>query len=154
MKISNLKKLSIASSLAVSLLVSLEGYGSTPYLDSAGVWTDCYGNTHSVSKNHIRTQEECKVLLNKEVDKLGKKIISDHPTIPRNTLIAVISWSYNVGIGAYNSSTLNKKLYKQDWLGACNELKRWNKITLNGVKITLPGLNNRRDKEYQVCISI
>ena len=144
-------KAKTAASLAASLLILLEGYGAKPYLDSAGVLTDCYGNTHNVSKDHVRTQAECKDLLNTEAGRLAAKVYKDAPDIPKRVAVATISWAYNVGDGAYATSTLRRKLLQGDWQGACDELPRWIKITVMGVKITLPGLVNRRDKEYAVC---
>lgn len=100
-----------AVALAVGLLMPLEGrHKDGVYVDIAGVLTDCYGNTKNVRKGFIRSEAECKALLNGEAERIGTYIIKDTPTIPKEVLAATISWSYNVGDGAYRSSTLRKHL--------------------------------------------
>jgi lysozyme len=61
---------------------------------------------------------------------------------------AYVSLSYNIGSGAFCSSTLVKKLNAQDYAGACQEILRWDRA--KGIKIK--GLTNRRQQEYQKCI--
>ncbi|ELY4257915.1 glycoside hydrolase family protein, partial [Cronobacter sakazakii] len=45
--------------------------------------------------------------------------------------------------------TLMKKLNDSDYVGACNELKRW--IYAGGKK--WKGLMNRREVEYAICMA-
>ena len=61
---------------------------------------------------------------------------------------AYVSLSYNIGSGAFCSSTLVKKLNAQDYAGACQEILRWDRAKGRVVK----GLTNRRQQEYQKCI--
>jgi len=61
---------------------------------------------------------------------------------------AYVQFSYNVGSGAFCSSTLVKKLNREDYAGACAELLRW---TRAGGR-ELPGLVKRRQAEYRLCL--
>ena len=61
---------------------------------------------------------------------------------------AYVSLSYNIGSGAFCSSTLIKKLNAQDYAGACKEILRWDRA--KGIRIK--GLTNRRQQEYQKCL--
>nr|WP_276554179.1 lysozyme [Cupriavidus gilardii] len=61
---------------------------------------------------------------------------------------AFVSFTYNVGRGAFCGSTLVRKLNAGDYVGACNELPRW--VYAKGVK--LPGLVNRREQERALCL--
>nr|WP_105693760.1 replication protein [Cronobacter dublinensis] len=61
---------------------------------------------------------------------------------------AIYSFAYNVGPSAAIKSTLMKKLNDGDYVGACNELKRW--IYAGGKKWR--GLMSRREVEHQVCM--
>ena len=56
-------------------------------------------------------------------------------------------FTYNVGSGAFASSTLLKKLNAGDVPGACKELQRW---TYAGGK-QWKGLITRREIEREVC---
>ena len=86
--------------------------------------------------------------------------------------VAYTSFVWNVGVGAWNNSTLLKKLNANDRVGACNEILKWNKGTFsrqaalqqskngeictpkpNGTfSCTIKGLTNRRKVEHQVCL--
>lgn len=143
-----------AVSLAVGLLVGLEGrHPDGVYVDIAGVLTDCYGNTKNVRRGWIRSEAECKALLEGEAERIGTYIHADVPSIPKGVLAATISWAYNVGDGAYRSSTLREKLRVGDWWGACDQLNRWVYITdpKTKRKVVAKGLVNRRTQEYAVC---
>lgn len=61
---------------------------------------------------------------------------------------AYVSFAFNVGGGAFCSSTLVRKLNSGDYEGACSELKRW--VYAGGRKVD--GLVKRREKEYAMCV--
>jgi lysozyme len=61
---------------------------------------------------------------------------------------AYISLAYNIGTGAFCSSTLVKKLNIGDYTGACSEILRWDRVQGRAVK----GLTVRRQKEYNQCL--
>lgn len=58
----------------------------------------------------------------------------------------------NVGTGAFQSSTLLKKLNQGDYQGAANEFSRWVNGVVNGVKQSLPGLVSRRADEKMLFL--
>jgi Phage-related lysozyme (muraminidase) len=58
----------------------------------------------------------------------------------------------NVGTGAFQSSTLLKKLNQGDYQGAANEFSRWVNGVVNGVKQSLPGLVSRRADEKRLFL--
>ena len=60
---------------------------------------------------------------------------------------AFVSLAYNIGPGAFCSSTLVRKLNAGDYAGACKEISRW--VYANGK--SLAGLINRRAKERAMC---
>ena len=88
---------------------------------------------HTLLHEHIRT----KILPHVDGLKLNA-----------NQREAVISFIYNVGAGAFNRSTLRKKLSKGDYKGASNEFLRWNKA---GGK-ELKGLTKRRKAEKELFL--
>ena len=61
---------------------------------------------------------------------------------------AYMSLAYNIGTGAFCGSTLVKKLNAQDYKGACEEIKRWDKFKGKPLR----GLTIRREGEYQRCL--
>lgn len=151
----NIKKGLLTASLAVAvpLLATLEGYSPKPYYDIAGVLTDCYGNTKQVSHSNVRTVAQCEALLHTESGRIGKRLLDDKD-IPWDVplLASGISFVYNIGDGAYLSSTYRKYLKAGKFYDACHQMYRWVYVTQGGRKVKSRGLHNRRDKEVSVCL--
>lgn len=61
---------------------------------------------------------------------------------------AYTSLAFNIGAQAFCDSTLVKRLNQGDYVGACEEIKRW---VYAGGKV-VPGLVNRRESEYRMCM--
>ena len=74
--------------------------------------------------------------------------------VPLSTgqLAAFTSFTYNVGVSNFESSTLRRRLNAGDFQGACDELLRWRYATKAGVKVELPGLVRRREAERELCL--
>lgn len=65
-----------------------------------------------------------------------------------NQFGALVSFAYNVGIGAFESSTLLRKLNAGDFASVPSELRKWNK---NDGKV-MQGLINRREDEIKLWL--
>lgn len=68
--------------------------------------------------------------------------------LTQNQFDALVSFVYNVGVGAFRTSTLLRKLNNGDYVGAAAEFKRWK---FGGGK-ELPGLVRRRKAEEQLFL--
>ncbi len=62
-----------------------------------------------------------------------------------------IDFIHNKGEGALYTSTLLRKANAGDVVGACRENPRWNRGTVNGVSVVLPGLQARGDANGEIC---
>jgi lysozyme len=60
---------------------------------------------------------------------------------------AFVSLAYNIGPGAFCSSTLVKKLNAEDYSGACLEILKWDRFKGKPLR----GLTLRRQAEYRKC---
>jgi lysozyme len=60
---------------------------------------------------------------------------------------ALIMFDFNVGHGAFNKSTLLKKLNAGKYSEVPGELMKWTKTTIDGRKVTSKGLIKRRSEE-------
>lgn len=71
-------------------------------------------------------------------------------TVPltQNEYDAYLELSYNIGTGAFCRSTLVRKLNAQDYAGACDQIKVWDRFQGKPLR----GLTLRREREYQKCI--
>jgi hypothetical protein len=65
----------------------------------------------------------------------------------QNQFDALVSFSYNAGIGALQQSTVLRKTNKKNFKGAASAFKLWNKATVKGKKVVLRGLTDRRARE-------
>lgn len=140
--------------VAASLLIGLEGYTGGPYLDSAGVLTDCYGNTKDVRRGVIRSQEQCRALLDGEAIRIANHVLTlTKMPVSTATLASYISFTYNVGDGAFRGSTLLKLHNQGRYREACEQMRRWVYVTIARAKVPLPGLVKRRNKEVALCLS-
>ena len=139
----------IATLVATPFIVKWEGTKNKAYQDIVGVWTICSGETRNVHEGMYRTDAECEEMTRNAVMEFAEAI-DKMVTVPMTPEYhaALTSWAYNVGIGAAQRSTLIRKLNAGDYVGACEELKRWNRA---GGRV-IRGLTNRRADEYQMCI--
>ena len=98
-----------------------------PYEDVAGKWT--VGVGHLIpDEEPIRdiTQDEADALFYTDLA-LADRCLARHVRVPLtdNQRAALISFVFNLGCGAFKSSTLLSKLNASDYLGACQEFPRW-----------------------------
>lgn len=134
---------------AVGLITAWEGRSLIAYVDPVGIPTICDGYTHGVRLGDVATPTECDDLTKKEVLKALRVVDQSVPlSLPDGMRIALASFVYNVGQGAYSGSTLLRKLQVGDMAGACRELPRW--AYAGGKK--LRGLERRRQAEMQLCL--
>jgi lysozyme len=147
-----LAAMGLSSALILSgafLVAPWEGKENKAYLDVVGVYTICYGSTSGVKKGDYKTDEQCLESLAEELSIHNDKMLR-YVKVPLADYqqAAFLSFTYNVGVGAFSKSTLLKKLNNRDYIGACNELLRWNKA---GGKV-YNGLTRRREAERKVCL--
>jgi lysozyme len=138
---------------ARKIVAEFEGCRLDPYLCAAGVPTQGYGRTGSsitLSSAPI-TQVQADQWLAEDLQRFADGI---HRLLPgshlwgANQQAALISWAFNVGLGAVESSTLRKRLLAGEpgIMVVPQELLRWDKA--NGK--SLAGLTRRRAAE--VCL--
>lgn len=142
---------SVAGSISIAgvLIQDQEGVVYKPYLDPIGIPTVCAGVTGAdVKMGKTYSKAECDALLYKHMQP-AIKAVDGSVKVKLNDYqkAALYSFTYNVGSGAFQSSTLLRKLNRNDITGACDELRRW---TYAGGK-QWKGLINRREVERQLC---
>lgn len=144
--------------LAVALCKHFEGLYLKPYLCPAGVWTIGYGSTYYEDGRRVSpddppiTKERAEQLLLWELTKVSAPaVIRLVPELfawsVRNgcwrAFCAIVDFTFNLGSGRLQTSTLRRKLRALDWEGSKEQLKLW----VRGGGRVLPGLVKRRDAE-------
>lgn len=132
----------------INKIKQLEGLRLVPYLDSAGVPTDGYGNTHDVVMGRAITKEKAEADLRRNLE-TAEKAVDALVKVPLNDyqFAALVCFVFNVGVGAFRGSTLLRLLNGGNYDAVPSQLMRWNKITVRGKKVANRGLTNRRSAE-------
>ena len=138
--------------LAAALCRQFEGYKAKPYLCPAGVATIGYGSTYYSDGRKVTLED---APMDEPTARALLMFELEHTYLPgvlRNCPIlatderkcnAIVDFCYNLGTGRLQTSTLKRKINAQDWEGAQEQLKLWNK---GGGKV-LAGLTKRREAE-------
>lgn len=126
------------------LIKNYEGFRERAYLCPAGVWTIGYGHTGGVNEGDTVTREEAERLLRSDL-RHAEGAVSRLIRVPLtdNEFSALVSFVYNCGAGALQTSTMRAHLNGGRRLAAADEFWRW--CQAGGRK--LPGLVRRRADE-------
>ena len=142
---------------AQKIIKAFEGCKLAAYKCPAGVWTIGWGativNGAAVREGDTISQALADELLRAEILRIAEQL---HQIIPAaakwggNQQAALISWAYNVGLGAVKDSTLRKRINAGEGGPAVipQELPKWDKA--NGAAIA--GLTRRRAAEVALFI--
>jgi lysozyme len=148
------KKVGAAVIRATRLIKKWEGFMPEAYLCPAGVPTIGYGSTRYENGDEVAMDdcnidrdrgEEILVHFVKKVSAQVKKVVKNE--LEPHQMAALISFTYNVGIGNLMRSTLLQLINRgPENQNIPNEFRRWNKS--NGK--VLAGLTARREDEAKL----
>jgi lysozyme len=159
------------------LMHKYEGFRSRPYLCPAHIWTIGYGhvlyqdqirlpvirvegkNTPMIRKEMPLKPEDNRVWTKAEIDKLFRDDVGAFERgvlrlVPgvvgrQGSFDALVSISFNFGLGNLQRSTIRMKANRGDWEGAADAFRAWTK---GGGKV-LPGLVKRREAEIALFLT-
>ncbi|POZ61943.1 lysozyme [Chromobacterium alticapitis] len=139
------------STNGINLIKQFEGLKLTAYQDSVGVWTIGYGHTGPDVKPGLTiSNDQAEQLLRQDLARFEQGIGNQvKVAINQNQFDALVSFSYNLGLGNLQSSTLLRLLNQGDYQGAAGQFPLWDKA---GGKV-LPGLQKRRQAEQALFLT-
>ena len=121
-----------------------------------GVWTIGYGQTGRYYGKRVRrgmttTKAEAHAWLRDHSIKTYEDAVTQAVKVPlnQNQFDALVSFTYNVGIGALKQSTALRKLNAGDYAGAADALTMWTKCR----RKVLAGLVRRRKEERALFLT-
>jgi lysozyme len=154
-----------------------EGFRSRPYLCPAHIWTIGYGHVLYQEQirlpvvrvegkdvpmirkemplkpedNRVWTKEEINHLFRDDVAFFERGVLRLVPGCAgrQGAFDALVSISFNFGLGNLQRSTIRMKANRGDWEGAAAAFRMWTK---GGGKV-LPGLVKRREAEIALFLS-
>lgn len=138
-----------AAAVLVTTVAKWEGKRNNPYLDIVDVETVCYGETKVQMRYY--SDAECRDLLERSLTDYAEGVLRRNPELATKPyqLAAATSLTYNIGIGAYNRSTVAKRFSQRRWKEACDSFLNWSRARGKIVK----GLLRRRQDERAICLT-
>ena len=130
----------------LELIKSFEGLRLTAYRCPAGVWTIGYGHTGpAVTPGQRITEAEADALLRGDLDRfeVGVAHALDGAATTDNQFAAMVSLAFNIGLGAFQRSTVLWQHKAGNRQRAAAAFLLW----IKGGGHTLPGLVRRRAAE-------
>ncbi len=131
--------------------------GLQPYLCPAGYWTLGWGSTRDSAGERVTRhspaidRDEAASLLARDADRAAEAAV--RLSLPRplaeHQLGALTSFVYNLGAGAYQASTLRRRVRAGDDEAAAEQFLRW----IHGRGRVLPGLVRRRAAERRLWLA-
>lgn len=126
------------------LTEQFEGCKLDAYQDSVGVATIGYGHTRNVTMGMTCTQEQAEQWLQEDVqsaaDAVNRLVTVE---LTQQEFDALVDFTFNLGAGNLQRSTLLRLLNSGDYTGAAAEFQKWDKA---GGQV-LAGLLRRRQAE-------
>lgn len=153
--------LSAVPQAAIALARHFEGFHRVPKFDPeqrarpyrcpAGYWTIGYG--HLCAPRHPPiTEAEASVYLAQDLMSALRATLRYCPVLatePEERLAAIVDFTFNLGAGRLQTSTLRRRVNQRDWRAAARELARW----VHGGGRVLPGLVARRKAEIALLLA-
>lgn len=147
------------SSRGEDFIIEFEGFSSKLYNDQAGHCTIGVGHLVHLGKcrateggleNGI-TRAKATSLMRRDARSMIDSVAS-HVTVPltQEQFDALVSFTFNVGVGNFETSTLLQKLNAGHPEAVPAQLKRWNKVTIDGQTVVSDGLTRRRGREAKL----
>lgn len=131
----------------IAVIKEFEGLRLRPYQCPGSLWTIGYGHTRTVFPQMQITQEEAEALLQEDLQ-VAERAVSKLVKVPLNDcqFAALVCFTFNVGIGNFENSTLLKLLNRGWYEQVPAQLTRWNKVAGQ----VYGGLSRRRAAEARL----
>lgn len=133
------------SQQGLDLIKRYEGIRRKPYKCPAGLWTvgcgHLIGDGHSLpdSWNRVFTLKEIDALLAKDVARFERGVSLYCPVyLTQSQFDALVSFSFNLGLGLLQRSQVRQKVNRGDFEGAIKSLLKYNKaggVVKNGLTL-------------------
>ena len=144
---------------AVELAKRFEGFHRVPKNDPGRAYPYvCPAGYHTIGFGHLCkpdhppiTEAEAEAYLAQDLVAALTAALRYCPVLatePEYRLAAIVDFTFNLGAGRLQTSTLRRRVTQRNWLDAATELARW---VYGGGKV-LPGLVTRRATEASLLL--
>ena len=146
--------------VSMPVIKKFEGFRAAPYKDSAGIPTIGYGTILYPTGKSVTmtdkpvTDDAATGFLSFQMSLKSKAIAPMLQTVASlHQAAAMLSLTYNIGTAAFQSSTVLRKFNLGDIQGAADAFLMWDKATVDGQRVVVEGLHNRRVAERTIFLT-
>ena len=145
----------------INMIIAFEGIELTAYRCPSGIWTIGVGHTGDIDNESIHagmsiTHEKALRILQSDLKRIERYINRQTfaERLTQGQFDALVSFIFNIGTTAFQSSTMRKLLSNKDtFTKAAKEFDRWVYGKVNGQKEKLAGLVKRRNAEKELFMN-
>lgn len=140
---------------ALNLVKKRETLRLTSYPDERGIWTIGWGHTDStIGPNQTWSEDKSNLVLSLDLYAAATGVATSMPPeTTNNQYSASISLAYNIGVGAFHSSSVVRLSNVGDFAGAADAFLLWDKEHIDGNLVESEGLLARREEERTLFLT-
>lgn len=139
------------------LIAEFEGQRLTAYRCPAGVWTIGIGSTQPpVTPGMQITVDEMWQRFDHDIAVFETGVLAALAGAPttQNEFNAMVSLAFNIGLGGFRTSSVLRAHKAGNTSAAANAFSLWNKATVDGRLVEVPGLTRRRAAEAALYLAL
>lgn len=139
------------------LIAEFEGQRLTAYRCPAGVWTIGIGSTQPpVTPGMQITVDEMWQRFDHDIAVFETGVLAALGGAPttQNQFNAMVSLAFNIGLGGFRTSSVLRAHKAGNTSAAANAFSLWNKATVDGRLVEVPGLTRRRAAEAALYLAL
>jgi len=144
-------------SQAIALAKRFEGFHRVPKNDPGRAYPYvCPAGYHTIGFGHLCKPDHPPITETEAEGYLAQDLVTALTatlrycpvlvTEPESRLAAIVDFTFNLGAGRLQNSTLRRRINHRNWVAAEQELRRW----VYGGGLILPGLVARRESEVSL----
>jgi lysozyme len=135
--------------LCAGVVTNFEGERLKTYRDVIGIPTYCVGETRGAQMGKTYTHAECQGILEARLKEFADGV-AGCVAVPMSDdrYAAMISFSYNIGTGAFCKSSVVRLLNEGKGKEACDHMLAYDRA---GGRVIV-GLKHRREAEHKLCM--
>lgn len=139
---------------AIELIKRFEGYRRKAAQLPDGRWTIGYGHTLTAREGAEVSEEDAEALLIYDLIAVAHAV-NEHALVPltQNQFDALCSFAFNLGLDAFRTSQVLKRLNAGETVQAACAMELWRKAEFQGQRIVLDALVRRRSAEKALFLT-
>ena len=142
------------SRAAIELIKTFEGYRRKAARLADGRWTIGYGHTLSAREGAEVSEADAEALLTYDLIAVAHDVNAQtYAPLTQNQFDALVAFAFNIGIDAFRSSTVLRRINEGQLLQAAQAMELWRRADFQGERIVIDALVRRRAAEKTLFLT-